>query len=54
MDLMNEIGTRAGIAGKPNYIMSKHGTGLYANYAGMSAREVQCIHPKENEELTEP
>ncbi|OJJ30890.1 hypothetical protein ASPWEDRAFT_119337 [Aspergillus wentii DTO 134E9] len=33
-DLMNQIGTRAGITRQPNYSMSRHGTGIYANYAG--------------------
>ncbi|GIC87431.1 FAD-binding oxidoreductase [Aspergillus udagawae] len=38
--LMDRIGTRGGIARQPNYNMSKHGTGLYANYAGMLPGEV--------------
>jgi hypothetical protein len=33
-DMMNHIGTRAGIAAQLNYKVSKHGTGVYANYAG--------------------
>ena len=37
-DLVNRIGTHAGIAAQPNYNMSKQGTGLYANYAGMLMR----------------
>lgn len=37
-DIMNRIGTRAGIACKPDYSISKHGTGLYTNYAGMLIR----------------
>ncbi|KAJ5293564.1 hypothetical protein PENANT_c054G10801 [Penicillium antarcticum] len=32
-DLVNRIGTIAGIAAQPNYDMSKQGTGVYANYA---------------------
>ncbi|KAE8361336.1 hypothetical protein BDV27DRAFT_29300 [Aspergillus caelatus] len=33
-NLMERIATRGGIARQLNYNMSKHGTGLYANYAG--------------------
>ncbi|OJJ65581.1 hypothetical protein ASPBRDRAFT_70307 [Aspergillus brasiliensis CBS 101740] len=32
--LMDRIGRLGGVARQPNYNMSKHGTGLYANYAG--------------------
>jgi hypothetical protein len=42
-DMMNHIGIRAGIAGQPDYKVSKHGTGLYANYAGMLIRVVDVI-----------
>jgi hypothetical protein len=42
-DMMNQIGTRAGIAGQPGYNMFKQGTGLYANYAGMFIRIVDII-----------
>lgn len=34
-DLMNQIGTCAGIAGQHDYNTSRQGTGIYANYAGM-------------------
>jgi hypothetical protein len=37
-DIMNQIGTRGGIACKVDYSVLKHGTGLYANYAGMLIR----------------
>lgn len=37
-DMMDKIGTLAGIASKPNYHVLTHGTGLYANYAGRSSR----------------
>ncbi|GLA62930.1 hypothetical protein AtubIFM56815_005444 [Aspergillus tubingensis] len=33
-NLMDRIGVLAGIERQPNYNMSEHGTGLYANYAG--------------------
>ncbi|KAL4788396.1 hypothetical protein BJX76DRAFT_316411 [Aspergillus varians] len=33
-NLMDNIGTHAGIIRMPGYNISKHGTGLYANYAG--------------------
>jgi hypothetical protein len=39
-DLMNQIGTLAGITRQPNYSVSKQGTGIYANYAGMLTRVV--------------
>lgn len=42
-DIMNQIGKRAGIACTPFYNVSKHGTGLYANYAGMLRRGVGVI-----------
>lgn len=39
-DLMDQIGTLAGIIRQPNYNVSKQGTGIYANYAGMLTRVV--------------
>ncbi|KAJ6029755.1 hypothetical protein N7499_005434 [Penicillium canescens] len=33
-DLMDRIGTRAGIRVRPDYNITRHGTGVYANYAG--------------------
>jgi hypothetical protein len=42
-DIMNQIGTGAGIARKPFYNVSKHGTGLYANYAGTLIRAIGII-----------
>jgi hypothetical protein len=42
-DIMNQIGTGAGIACKPFYNVSKHGTGLYANYAGTLIRAIGII-----------
>jgi hypothetical protein len=37
-DLMDRIGTRAGIRVRPDYNITRHGTGVYANYAGMLTR----------------
>lgn len=34
-NLMEQIGLTAGVALQPNYQVSTHGTGIYANYAGM-------------------
>lgn len=42
-DIMDQIGTGAGIACKSDYSVSKHGTGLYANYAGMLIRAIGFI-----------
>lgn len=39
-DLMSRIGDGGGISRKPDYNVSKHGTGLYANYAGMSTAAI--------------
>ena len=39
-NLMKYIGEQAGISRKPQYSSSKHGVGLYANYAGMLTAEI--------------
>jgi hypothetical protein len=39
-NLMQYIGEQAGISRKPHYCQSKHGIGLYANYAGMLTAEI--------------
>lgn len=45
-DLMSDIGTRGGIARKPNYNVSELGTGLYANYAGTLAGLMSLMNIK--------
>lgn len=39
-NLMQYIGEQAGISRKPQYCKSKHGIGLYANYAGMLTAKI--------------